>query len=264
MRVAVRALIVIVIGIGCLRGPFAMPSAHAGPLEKPTLTEARNHLVLGNKLYNVRSFDEAVAEYKAGALVESAPVFDYNLGQCYRLTGKYQEAIWHYERFLARGKPEGKLLDSVTDFLSQMRSELDKKAMTQTPTEPAPTQAPVSPVQLSHTQPATQPSEYWYADKLGWAITAAGVASTAVGAGFLLNGANLSDQADGNPSQQERNALYSKSSTRNVLGIVFGVGGAGLLVTGVVKLAIHSDQPSRGVGLTIAPTANGLMAFGRY
>lgn len=51
----------------------------------------------------MREFDGAVKEYKAGALIESAAIFDYNLGQCYRQLGKYADAIWHYERCLRSG-----------------------------------------------------------------------------------------------------------------------------------------------------------------
>src|SRR5690348_7410836 len=77
----------------------------ADPLGKPSKTEARDHLDRGNNLYNIGSFEDAIIEYKAGALIEPAPVFDYNLGQSYRQLGKYQEALWHYDRFLNKGQP---------------------------------------------------------------------------------------------------------------------------------------------------------------
>src|SRR5690349_7516641 len=87
------------------------------PLARPASREACDHLDRGNNLYHTRDFDQAVAEYKAGSLIEPAPVFDFNLAQAYRQLGKYKEAIWHYERFLKHGRPEGELLDEVNDFL---------------------------------------------------------------------------------------------------------------------------------------------------
>jgi tetratricopeptide (TPR) repeat protein len=76
---------------------FIASAARADPFAKPATPEAREHLTRGNRLYGVRSFEEAIAEYKAGALVEPAPVFDYNLGQCFRQLRRYREALWYYE-----------------------------------------------------------------------------------------------------------------------------------------------------------------------
>lgn len=109
---------------------WSLQPAAADPLAKPAAAEARKHLSLGNKLYAVRSFDEAVAEYKAGALIEAA-------------LGKAKEAVWHYERFLNRGHPEGQLLDAVNGFVAEMRAALEKEvAAPAEPPPPAPSVAP--------------------------------------------------------------------------------------------------------------------------
>lgn len=114
-------------------------SAYAGdPLARPASHEARDHLHRGNKLYNVGSFEQAIAEYKAGSLIEPAPVFDYNLGQAHRQLGKYHEALWHYDRFLHRGQPTGELRDAVIAFMAQMRAHLEKQAQQMPPTVPVP------------------------------------------------------------------------------------------------------------------------------
>src|SRR5262249_22520143 len=123
--------------------------------------------------------DQAVEEYKAGALVEAAPIFDYNLGQCYRQLGKYQEAIWHYERFLATGNPQGEVFDAVNGFIAQMKSELDKQAMTQKPTEPAPV-APSS-VLVSHAD-----TEHRMSTRGKLAIEIGGGGGVLVGIGVIL------------------------------------------------------------------------------
>jgi hypothetical protein len=41
---------------------------------------------------------------------------------------------------------------------------------------------------------------------------------------------------------------------------VIGIGGAGLLVTGVLKLAIHSEAPTQVTSWDIAVTPNAVMA----
>lgn len=108
-------------------GTVLASSARADdPLAKPKDAVAREHLLQGNKRYRLREFEKAIEEYKAGTLREDAPVFLYNLGQCYRQLGKYQDAIWHYERFLSRARPEGEFKTAVDEFLRQMRAELEK------------------------------------------------------------------------------------------------------------------------------------------
>lgn len=270
MRVRFRSTILV---LAILPVALAAPTAHAGPLSKPESAEARSHLALGNKLYGVRSFDKAVEEYKAGALVEAAPVFDYNLGQCYRMLGKYDEAIWHYERFLTRGNPEGQILNAVKDFLAQMRSELDKKAMTQKPIEPGPapgSEAPpahaleAAPVQSIDRQLAPRRTEAWYEDRWGWALTGTGALGLAVGGGLLIDGASLSDDANAAASQQEYDKLHDKAKTRSIIGAVVGIGGAGLLLAGVIKLAVYPKETSRVARWNIAVSDRGLMAFGEF
>jgi tetratricopeptide (TPR) repeat protein len=236
---------------------FAYPRPlHAGPPPKPTNPEALAHFNRGNKLFNVRSFDEAVTAYKAGALVEAAPIFDYNLGQCYRQLGQYKEAIWHYERFLKRGQPEQDYLDGVTGLIAQMRSELDKAAMTQQPTEPAPEPVPAS------TTPSSDAA--WYSDAMGWGLTAAGAVGLGVAGGLFLSASNLDDDANQNPIQRERDDLYDQASRRRLVGTIVGIGGAGLLVTGVIKLAITPTGARSATSWNLGVSGNGVMVFGRF
>lgn len=262
MRLNIRTLTIIAISLAAL---VATSPADADSFAKPASAAARGHLARGNKLYGIRSFDEAVAEYKAGALVESVPVFDYNLGQCYRQLGRYQEALWYYQRFLAHGDPQGELLAAVNNFIAQIKSELNKKAMTQPPLEPAATQGSVPALVHRHDQPPIPSNtEAWYADTFGWGLAATGVAGLAVGGGLLLDAANLNDDAKANPFQQESERLYDKASTRNLLGTVISIGGAGLFVTGIIKLAVHSNESARVAGWNISTSGTGVMVFGSF
>jgi hypothetical protein len=263
MRFIVRMF---VIGIVLLDAPFFVNTALADPLAKPASTEARSHLTLGNKLYGVRSFDEAAAEYKAGALIEPAPVFDYNLGQCFRQLGKYQEAIWHYNRFLTRGNPEGQLLDAVNGFIAQMRSELDRRAMTQPPTDPAPPMpvAPVSRVRSQAEHPVMTSDDAWYRDSVGWGLTGAGLVGVAVGGWLFSDGAKLDDEANVTLSQQERHQLRDKASTRNLFGTIIGLGGTGLLTAGIIKLVVHHGQHTSVAEWSVTASPTGVMVFGQF
>lgn len=263
MRVVARVLSVTIVAT-VLGSLLAAAAAHADPLAKPASAAARNHLTHGNRLYGVRSFDEAVVEYKAGALIDPAPVFDYNLGQCFRQLGKYHEAIWHYERFLARGNPEGELLDAVKGFIVQMKSELDRKAMIQKPTEPGPSRVTEPPPgRLPGEQLTDQRSEAWYEDRFSWGLVGAGVVGLAVGGGLLINATSLNNDANSNPNQQERDRLRDQASTRKLFGAVVGVTGVGLLATGIIKLAVHA-KGSRVTAWSLTPSSNGVLVLGTF
>lgn len=244
-------------------------TAHGDALAHPTNPIAREHLTAGNRLYRVREFEKAIEEYKAGALRESATVFHYNLGQCYRQLGRYEDALWHYERFLERGKPTGEVEKVTRSFIDQMRSELEKKAMTQPPVEPAP---PPLATTASSGQPTilrneasfvAERSPRWYEDTLGWGMAGSGAITAAVAGWMLLSGSALHDEANAEPNQRRQAELRDTADTRRLLGTVIGAGGAALMITGVVKLAIHERrQPTLGVGLGVG--SSGLTLVARF
>src|SRR5262249_48114196 len=153
-----------------------------------------------------------------------------------RLTNRYQESIWYYERFLSRGHPNGDALSSVQEFISEMKAELDKKATKQPPVEPAPlpsstssgtAESPtpphleVAPRSLhSAENPSNETSEAWYQDRWACAIAGGGVIGVAVGGGLLLNAQHVNSEANGTKSQQGYAHLHDQASTRNLVGLV--------------------------------------------
>lgn len=246
------------------------------PIRKPKLAEALDHLARGNKLYNVRSFEEASVEYKAGAVVEPAPIFDYNLGQCYRQLKRYQDAIWHYDRFVKSSPNTPEHVASVQKLIADMKAELDSKAMREPPTDPGPTGEPTVPTVTTAT-PASPPAQPlpppapsqpvaapWYADAVGWGLVGSGAVGVGVSVGFLVSAASLEDDADTAATQQQYIALRDKADTRRVIGAMIGVGGIALAATGVVKLAIH-PKAERSTGVShIGVSASGIAIFGRF
>ncbi len=234
------------------------------PLAKPKDPMAQQRLAAGNRLYRVREFEKAAEEYKAGSLIEDVPVFHYNLGQCFRQLGKYEDAIWHYERFIERGKPAGQVRGAVDAFLTQMRAELEKKAMRQPPIEPAPEPKPAPP------QPKTMkvkvPGDPWYRDRIGWGLTAAGLLGVGVSTGLLVRANNIEDDANREMVQTERESLRDRASSRRTIGTIVGIGGAALLVGGLVKLALRSPDREETVtmALDVGITGNGVFVMGRF
>jgi tetratricopeptide (TPR) repeat protein len=242
-------------------------TARADPLGKPNNALAREHLATGNRFYRVREFEKAVEEYKAGAVKEDAPVFYYNLGQCYRQLGRYEDAIWHYERFLDRGKPTGNLEASVRKFIAQMKAELERAAMKQPPVEPAPPPASSPPERPGPLSAAAAPvtitrSGRWYEDAFGWGLAGTGAVAAGAAGLMFLSASRFNDRANREPNQQAQEELHDKADTRQLLGTVIAAGAGALIVTGVLKLVINDDgRPARtsvGVG------RGGLTVFVRF
>lgn len=247
MLFPVRALLFAFIA---LMSAFSGGSADADTFAKPTSPEAKEHLKRGNRLYLVRSFDEAIAEYKAGALLEPLPVFDYNLGQCYRLTAKYPEAIWHYERFMRYGQPEGERLEAIKTFIAEMNAELERQKATvpapaQKPREPAPVNPSptdsVSPPGLSTT---TTSKGSVHSSRLGWGLTAVGLVGASVSTWLLFNSASLEkDAKDEARPHTMRLELQDRADSRRRDAVILGAGGGVLTVAGIVLLLLPARSP---------------------
>ena len=262
IRLAIGVLFVFAVVLGLCANAFA-----GDPLAKPKDATAQKHLAAGNKLYRVREFEKAVEEYKAGALAEDVPVFHYNLGQCYRQLGRYDDAIWHYERFLERGKPEGQMKGAVEAFVSQMKSELQKKAMTQPPTEAAPEPKPIPEPAQPKVTVVRVPGEPWYRDTIGWSLAGAGFVGIGVAAWLFASANSTEDDANAQANQSERERLRDRASSRRVVGSVVGIGSAALLVTGIVKLALRPGDREERVTTTsidFSVSRDGIFVVGRF
>lgn len=219
-------------------------TAHADPLAKPTNVVAREYLTAGNRFYRLREFEKAIEEYKAGAVREDAPVFYYNLGQCYRQLGRYDDAIWHYERFLERGKATGEVEASVRDFIARMKDELEKKAMKQPPVEPAPPSPAVmspSPGPALPVRPQAEgPTGMSPRRKLAIGLGASGMAAIGLGVGIGVRARGFEADADELcpimicTSAVEANALIDRGKTNAMYANLSLAAGAAATIGAVV------------------------------
>ena len=235
-------------------------TARGDALAKPTNPIAYEYLTAGNRLYRLREFEKAIEEYKAGAVREDAPVFYYNLGQCYRQLGRYDDAIWHYQRFLDRGRPTGEVEAAVKSFISQMRGELEKKAMKQPPVEPAPSSTAGSP-SPGPAAPAAPPAEERHGmpsrRKLALAIGAAGGAVVVLGVGIGLRAQSFKDDAAeicpmaSCARADEANELLDRGKTNaRYANVAFGVGGVAILGAAVLWI---TGSPAERKNAAIVP-----------
>lgn len=242
----VRASILVLVVVVGLAG-----RADAGDpaLRKPKAQAALEHLGAANKLYNVRSFDEAAKEYKAGALVEAAPIFDYNLGQCFRQLHRYDDAIWHYQRFIDQSPETPEHASIARKFIEQMQAEKQQQAMTAPPVDVGDSSPPKRtetspPAPVIAPPPMPSPGSRG-PDWFGYGLIGGGSVAILVGGGFLWNASDLSDRANQTSNQNDASALHDQADRRQLIGIGFVVGGGVLAAVGVLKLALHHDVQTK-------------------
>lgn len=107
--------------------------------------------------------------------------------------------------------------------------------------------------------------ERWYADTMGWSLTAAGVVGAGVGGVLLLDAASLRDDVDHTSSQDEVNKLHDRADTRQLVGTISFVAGAGIAATGIVKLAVHGETPrTQALSWGIGASSRGAFVWGRF
>jgi hypothetical protein len=251
---------------------LCMSAAHADgrsdPRADPTKPEARAHYDRATRLFGLQKFEEAAEEYKQGALIESVPVFDFALGQCYRLQHKNAEAIWHYNRFIKYGRPTGKLLKGVNDLIASAKAEMEKSELD----KPSNPEGPIAPPAAS---PAIVPSSVyspsasgkpWYQDRIGVAVLGTGLLSLGAATYFLLDANRLRDESNTDLPQTRRNELHDQAGSRYQVSATLGIGGGVLVVAAVAWLALGSTGTTRGTTAmwNMGVSKDGVVVFGRF
>lgn len=267
-----RAFTLVPLLVAWLLCAFAT-TAHADAFAKPTNPVAREHLKVGNRLYRIREFEKAIEEYKAGALREAATVFHYNLGQCYRQLGRYEEALWHYERFLGRGKPTGEVEQVTRKFIAQMKVELEKQATQRPPAEPTPDPGPTA-AQPTPQQPQGERIQAEPAGRDGMPLQrkvaiglgVGGAAAIGLGIGLGLRARRYeADAAETCPTAacnraDEAIELLDRSKTQALYAnIAFGAGAA-MIATAAV-LWVTSPAGKRRVTAVAPQVSRGFAGF---
>jgi len=92
--------------------------------DDPATRAARRHFERGEKLFALGKFDEALEEYQTAFDAKPLPGFLYNIGQCYRNLGDYDQAIFSFKKYL-KLEPEADNKDAVQQLISDLE---DKKA----------------------------------------------------------------------------------------------------------------------------------------
>ena len=102
---------------------FVVVTPRPAYADDPATRSAKRHFERGEKLFALGKFDEALDEYQKAFDAKPIPDFLYNIAQCYRNLGDYDQAIFSFKKFL-KLEPDAPNRDSVERTIEQLE---DKK-----------------------------------------------------------------------------------------------------------------------------------------
>jgi tetratricopeptide (TPR) repeat protein len=150
MKLRLAALLV---GLSCAT---ALPAAAANP----ALDEARQLTSRASVEYDVGHFDQALDLYAKAYERYPKPALLFDIGQCHRLLGHFERAIFFYQGYL-RGKPDAANRALVEQFILDSQKQLDaeRAAAAATPSAPAPVAPAPAPADAPLPVPPSSPSQ---------------------------------------------------------------------------------------------------------
>jgi tetratricopeptide (TPR) repeat protein len=86
---------------------------------------AKRYFARGEKLFALGKFDEALDEYQKAFDAKPLPDFLYNIGQCYRNLGDYDQAIFSFKKYLKLA-PDAPDKDKVEKLIEELQEKKDR------------------------------------------------------------------------------------------------------------------------------------------
>jgi len=99
--------------------PDATPPANDPGAISDTDAHVAAAAALGERLFKLGRYDEAVAEYRRAYELRADPRLLYHIAECYRELGAKQQSLFYYERYLAAA-PEAPERDEVLDKITEL------------------------------------------------------------------------------------------------------------------------------------------------
>ena len=93
--------------------------------EDPAMRAAKRHFESGEKLFALGKFDEALNEYQEAFDAKPIPDFLFNIGQCYRNLGDYDQAIFSFKKYL-KLEPDAPNKDAVEKLIAELEDKKER------------------------------------------------------------------------------------------------------------------------------------------
>ena len=81
----------------------------------------------GMKAYDVGDFNGALTLYSEAYKLTQLPGFLFNIAQCHRQLGNFEQAAFFYGRFVDNSKPKAANVDLATQLLGEMKAKQAEK-----------------------------------------------------------------------------------------------------------------------------------------
>jgi tetratricopeptide (TPR) repeat protein len=109
---------------------------------------AKRHFDRGEKLFALGKFDDALDEYQKAFDAKPIPDFLFNIGQCYRNLGDYDQAIFSFKKYLKLepDAPDRDKVEKLIDELEEKKERGEGAKLVKKPDEPPPPVTQHTPV----------------------------------------------------------------------------------------------------------------------
>jgi tetratricopeptide (TPR) repeat protein len=137
---------------------------HAAPPEDPA-ARAKAHHEQAMRLFTLGKFEKAAEEFEAAYMAKPHPIFLFNIGQCYRNLGRWQETKRTFTNYL-KERPDAPNRAEVEGYIAEADQELSRA----TPPPPAPLAMPPGGMPPQAYPPGNFPPASYYNSTLasGW------------------------------------------------------------------------------------------------
>ncbi len=89
--------------------------------EDAATRSSRHHFQKGEKLFALGRFDEALEQYEQAFEARPLPAFLFNIGQCHRNLGNFEQAIFSFRKYL-RQVPDADNREAVEDLIDELEA----------------------------------------------------------------------------------------------------------------------------------------------
>lgn len=207
--------------------------------------------------YNLQQFGDALELFRRAYQERQDPAFLFNIGQCQRQLGRFDEAAKSYRAYLSTS-PEtpGNAVQVRALIVDMEAAKLPRHA-------PEPPAAPAVAPGAVYVMPAAAldlAPRRWYQNPVGWTVLGVGVAGVAASIGLFAHANDLDHQLGSASSLVQVQQLQSDRNTYQTAGIAsVAIGGAALVAGAVVLGVMAKRHPTKAAWILPSPSPSGVV-----